>query len=341
MITWLLPFGFFILSYSFEISTFKSPIIYVPGLGGTCLLNENKNQIWPPSLNDILFSDLDSNINLKVNDLMESTITSEIPDYKDIKNIQIIKNGLGFFTKKRFGETFVNNLKINKFPVYSFGYDFRIVPNQKYLDKLFDYYQNSIEEIYNKNSNKKIVIIAHSLGSLLINNFLNKRSKEWNLKYIDKIIYVNPPILGSVITLYLLAFDKIKIFFKDINIKFIKNFGGFLWCLPESKSNVLNIEGKDINTYGLATNKFTIKHNIESHLVLSDGIKTPSKIYLKKNGLKYKFIKYDYVNGDGVILPLNEQIINNFDNVHRLEGDHSDILESKKFFKKICEIVQY
>jgi hypothetical protein len=344
MIFSLIIAGLAIIANGLDITTTKNPIIFVPGLGGTCLYNTNKNQIWPPSLNEILYSNLDLNENYQIDDNLIPKVTSEISKYLDLKNIKIINKELRYFTKKRFGENLLNSLVVDGFPTYSFGYDFRVVPNSKHLDKLFEHFQNSIEEIYKKNS-KKVVIIAHSLGSLLINHFFNQRSSKWNLNYIDKVIFINPPISGSVCTLYLAVSDTINIFFKKINVKFIRKFGGFEWCLPKFKQNILNVDGVDcdINSiYPIKNNmeKFRIKHNVKSHLILSNGIKTPIKIYLKKDGSKYKFIKYDYGDGDGVIFPLNEQDIKQFNFIHRLQGDHSDILDSRNFFEKICSIVQ-
>lgn len=335
----------------------KVPIVFVPGLGASCIYDVNKLKIWPPTINDVLHP----NKKLKVNNLLESTIPTSMPNYIDtntIKNIEIIKGELQYFFKKRFGQTFVKKLKSDNYPVYAFGYDFRIVPNPDYFDKLFLSFKESIENIYTNNSNKKIVIIAHSLGSLVINNFLNKSSNKWNKKYIDKIIFVNPPISGSISSLQLILIDTIDVFFKKINIQQIQNFGGLIWCLPDIKlyKNILNIDGIDINLYKdfLPSNtlevynnffltgltKFKIKHKITSHLFLSDGIKTPSKLYLKKQDNKYKFVKYDYIDSDGIILPLDTNSIKEFNFIHRLKGDHSDILETTNFFKKICQILK-
>jgi len=342
-------------SYSYQ----KVPIVFVPGLGASCIYDENKSNIWPPSINDVLHP----NKKLRVNNLLESTIPTSMPNYIDtdsIKNIEIIKGELKYFFKKRFGQTFVKNLKLDNYPVYAFGYDFRIVPNPKYFDNLFLSFKESIENIYENNSNKKIVIIAHSLGSLVINNFLNKNSDKWNQKYIDKIIFVNPPISGSISALQLILIDTIEVFFKQINIQQIQNFGGLIWCLPDTNlyKNILNIDGNDIdinlykdilpsntlevynNFFATGLTKFKIKHKITSHLILSDGIKTPSKLYLKKLGNKYKFVKYDYIDSDGIILPLDTNNVKEFDFIHRLKGDHSDILETTDFFKKICKILK-
>jgi len=357
-----LGFVFMLLTSSFSYHQapipIPNPIVFVPGLGASCIYEEKGTKIWPPTLNDILYSKQ----KFKVNNLLESNMPILMPSYDEtesIKNIEIIKDELKYFIKKRFGETFIKNLKLKNHPTYAFVYDFRIVPNPNYFDKLFLSFKQSIENIYSNNSNTKIVIIAHSLGSLVINTFLNQNSNEWNKKYIDKIIFVNPPILGSIEALRLILVDTIDILFKQINIQHIQNFGGIIWCLPKinSSDKILNIDGIDINLnknifpsnilevynrfFLTKLTKFKIKHKIITHLILSDGIKTPTKLYLKKVNNKYKVIKYDYVDGDGIILPLDRMIIKEFNFVHRLKGDHSDILKTNVFLKKICEILKY
>jgi hypothetical protein len=344
-------FIFFTSSLSYQQAS--NPIVFVPGLGASCIYEDKGTRLWPPTLNDIIYS----NQKLKVNNFLESTVPT-LPSYADfnnLKNIEIIKGELQYFIKKRFGETFLKNLKSENYQAYALVYDFRIVPNPNYFNKLFLSFKQSIEKIYTNNSNSKIVIIAHSLGSLVINTFLNQNSNEWNKKYIDKIIFVNPPISGSIAALKLILVNTINIFFKEINIQQIQNFGGLIWCLPDiNSSNILNIDGNDIefnknilpsdtlevynNFFLTELTKFKIKHKIITHLVLSEGIKTPIKLYLEKVNEKYKFKKYDYADGDGIILPLKTK---EFNFVHRLKGDHSDILETNIFFKKIGEILKY
>jgi len=360
MINLIFSLGFFSIFFtsSFSFKQRPNPIVFVPGLGASCIHEEKGARIWPPTLNDIFYPKQ----KLKVSNLLESNLPIVMPSYIDtesIKNIEIIKGELQLFIKKRFGETFIKNLKLKNYQTYAFVYDFRIVPNPNYFDKLFLSFKQSIENIYSNNSNTKIVIIAHSLGSLVINNFLNKNSDEWNEKYVDKIIFVNPPISGSIAALQLILINTIDIFFKQINIQQIQNFGGLIWCLPNinSPDKILNIDGTDINLnknilppdtlevynrfFSTKLTKFKIKHKINTHLILSDGIKTPTKLYLKKVNNKYKFIKYDYEDGDGIILPLDKMITKEFNFIHRLKGDHSDILETNIFFKKICEILKY
>jgi hypothetical protein len=170
-----LGFVFMLLtsSFSYHQAPVPNPIVFVPGLGASCIYEEKGTKIWPPTLNDILYS----KEKFKVNNLLESNMPILMPSYDEtesIKNIEIIKDELKYFIKKRFGETFIKNLKSKNHSTYAFVYDFRIVPNPNYFDKLFLSFKQSIENIYSNNSNTKIVIIAHSLGSLVINTFLNQ-----------------------------------------------------------------------------------------------------------------------------------------------------------------------
>ena len=108
--------------------------------------------------------------------------------------------------------------------------------------------KESIEQIYKENSEQKIVIVAHSLGSLIIMNFFNNNTKDWIDKYIDVVICINPPFNGSIIALKTLLENNLHFYLKNINLNWLRNFGGLIWCLPDITNNkiILNIDGKDI-----------------------------------------------------------------------------------------------
>lgn len=82
-------------------------------------------------------------------------------------------------------------------------YDFRKSPNE-----LDDYYKDLttlIECTFADNNNTKVVVISHSLGSLVILYYLNHRSQEWKDKYIRSFITMAAPWGGSVKAMKLIA----------------------------------------------------------------------------------------------------------------------------------------
>ncbi len=341
---------FLILSINTIHSLTLKPIVFIPGLGGSCIYNNNK-QLWSPNL----FS-LNNNLEqLKVNDMLEpkypSFVLSLIPNKTHIDEIKIFKNNLGFLIKKKFGQTLIKHFENKKHPIYALPYDFRLIPNPEYIKKINLSIENYIENIFIQNSNKA-VIICHSFGSILFNYFINNKSNKWINKYIDKIIYINPPFSGSVLALELILCNYINLFLKKIDVSFLKNFGSLICCLPNSK-NILNINGVDIANiqsilpqetkhiyqkycyeYLKIANKISNLNKIK--IIISNGFPTPSKLYLEHTNNKYKVIKYEYIDGDGVILDSNK--FNG--NIYKIRGEHSQILDEKIILEKICEIIK-
>jgi len=338
----------------------NKPIIFVPGLGGSIIYDSNNIQIWPPSLFTFLRSNHYQKQLLIKNTLepLYFTKTASLININkngnDKDGIKIISGAITNLITNKFGEHILEFFYDKSYPVYAFPYDFRIIPNTSYMFELNRSMKESIEYIYNENSEKKIIIITHSLGSLLMMDFFNSNSKEWNEKYIDTVICINPPFDGSILALKIFFIDTLNLYFREINLDWIKNFGGLIWCLPklEQNSNILNIDGKDIeniinylpeetreiyNKYFL-NNKTKINKDINLHIINSFGENTPSKLYLKKVKNSYIFDKYDYIDSDGVIL--NDYIQDTSLKIHKIIGEHSNILTSKILLDKIHKIVK-
>ncbi len=326
------------------------PIIFVPGLGGSCIYKNNK-QIWSPNIFNFNFDLAQLEVNNKLEPKYPSS-TLEITQNKNyIDEIKILRNIPSIFIKNKFGLNLINYFQNKKHQVYALPYDFRLVPNPNYIKKINCSIQNYIENIFSQNSNTKAVIICHSFGSLLFNNFINTKSSKWINKYIDKILYINPPFSGSVLALELLLCNDINLLFTKVNTLFLKNFGSLICCLPNQK-NILNINGIDIFDYKNILSNDTvyiyenycsnflkiankINHKDKIKIILSNGFKTPSKLYLEHKNNKYKVIKYNYVDGDGIILTPN--ILNA--NIYKIKGEHSQILDNNKILDKINELI--
>ena len=79
--------------------------------------------------------------------------------------------------------------------VFGAPYDWRLSPRQN-----SDYYKNLsalIETAYEKN-NKKVVLLAHSMGCPYTSYFLHKQSRYWKNKYVDSFISISGSYFGSV-----------------------------------------------------------------------------------------------------------------------------------------------
>lgn len=69
------------------------------------------------------------------------------------------------------------------------------------LDEQSEYFKalrNLIEETYIMNSNKKVVIIAHSMGALMTLTLLQQMKQSWKDKYIRAVVSLSGAWGGSV-----------------------------------------------------------------------------------------------------------------------------------------------
>ena len=75
-------------------------------------------------------------------------------------------------------------------------YDFRLSPyeNEEYFVNL----KALVEETYSMNGNKRVILIAHSMGCTYTLYFLKLQSQEWKDKYIRTFITIGAPFGGAV-----------------------------------------------------------------------------------------------------------------------------------------------
>lgn len=79
-------------------------------------------------------------------------------------------------------------------------YDFRYAPGpnaaveaRTYLNDL----ESLIESAYSRNANRKVVLVAHSLGGLFTLYFLNRQSVAWLQKYVSHFVSIATPWGGT------------------------------------------------------------------------------------------------------------------------------------------------
>ena len=82
-------------------------------------------------------------------------------------------------------------------------YDFRLAPHSQ--SELFKSLKTLVEDTYVKNSNQRVVLLAHSMGGLFAMYFLNQQPKRWKDHYIKTFISLNTPWTGTAKMLQVLA----------------------------------------------------------------------------------------------------------------------------------------
>ena len=331
------------MSYSIGIKIKNSnPILLLPGLGGSKLIYKNQD-IWSPGLSKYLFD------NKNWQDIL--TIKYENNKFiynKDVKTLEFGNiNSLDYSKNFYLLNNFYKNILDKYDHIYPIPYDFRLIHIEDYLDEFYDKFKNYIE-----NFSESSIIIAHSSGGLVLHYFLRKQSKEWLSKYIKKIIYVNVPFGGLIVSLsyYQHQINLVKYLFgKDL----IQSIGSIIINLPNPKyiKPILIIDNIEINDYFEyfkldkikeiyelnqdMINSFSLPNNVETKVIYSSKYKTPSLVNIKKNKIKI-------INGLGDnVVPLQSLLVpltwnqSNLEFIHLPNSQHSTVLFSEELFNII------
>ncbi|CAH1400260.1 unnamed protein product [Nezara viridula] len=87
--------------------------------------------------------------------------------------------------------------------LYAAPYDFRKGPSE--LGNWFEDIEELIKNAYNNNNNSSVILIGHSMGGLLVHQFLINKPQEWKDKYIKAFISLSTPFGGTLKALKVFA----------------------------------------------------------------------------------------------------------------------------------------
>lgn len=211
----------------------RNPIIICPGLGGTSLDFELDDTLKSTFCNGYFVDDKDNIGNTlwlnalgladpttrpclltlmkpiydSCTDKLTNTpgLTTKVhgPEVGNILNskcLDYIDNTDNCFILTNYADNLIKFLSTRGYTpnvdLLTLGYDFRLVPYKQYLQDYFNVYRDRIEELFNLTS-KRIHLIAHSLGCLITNMFLNIQSQKWKNKYIKSFIPISPAYDGG------------------------------------------------------------------------------------------------------------------------------------------------
>jgi len=73
-------------------------------------------------------------------------------------------------------------------------YDFRYAPHSQPF--YFVQLRRLVEDTFNLNGRRRVVLFAHSMGGLYAAYFLSRRPAAWKERYIEALITVNTPWAG-------------------------------------------------------------------------------------------------------------------------------------------------
>jgi len=211
------------------------PVILVPGLGGSQL--QARQKVWGSmpfkcrkagsyaawvnpyrmgcATSFCLLNCTVNELSLRYDPVMHSTSNNPhvdviVPQLGDVDAVEyFVPSSLGYIMSSQSGYYddvvdlleslgYTKNLNIRGAP-----YDFRLAPNE--MDEFYSNMIQLVKETYRDNGNKRVILLAHSMGNLHMLYFLNRMDQEWKDTYIQSFISAAGPWGGAVKILKALA----------------------------------------------------------------------------------------------------------------------------------------
>ena len=332
-----------------------SSLLFVPGLGGSVIYDSiQKTVLWPPTIRDILRKDeyyKKIGTYYKNKKFVPKIKSSQVGLMNNtIDDIDVIPFWLNPLLKHSYMTEMYYNVKAQCPNLYmeTMPWDFRIIGNVDYRQDLYRKLKLQMEKIRHENK-KPVVIVAHSLGGLIIHDFLCKQDEKWKEYNVQELITINSPWGGSFSALKMILTDKVELFVSGnenslIRIPNANEYSGILGSIPHPiiKGPFYNEDYKDIlskywlHYRDLSTN--VLKNaNVRTSIIFSNHLDTPVSIVKKRNNY-YEFL---YGKGDGIIdeksllLPLSWKNANEFVSIVNINDDHTKILKNPKVLEYI------
>jgi hypothetical protein len=210
--------------------------------------------------------------------------------------------------------------------LYGIPYDFRLVLDPSYRKELFDTFQTIIQNAKHEMRGKKVIIVAHSLGVIMMKWFLSTHVTEpWIHEHIERIVGISPPFGGAMFALRaVLCGDYYVPVFHNVFKDEIQRNSGIVMCLPNEHAYDTNVplittpngeftiksydtfaDNKHVSfqmyrdLYKPHMNTIYTPLSIPTNIVIATNLPTPRE-YISKEFEKYPH-NVLYGNGDGVV----------------------------------------
>jgi len=254
------------------------PIVIIPGLGGSLLVNKKQpiKRVFHRDIIDNRWLNIhpySPSYMIKWKDEMRCEFEygegGQIIGYKnydkniqpyDIFGIKGIQNMVGdfdllnkthqdvfenMFHYKYFYELNQRLLKKGYLPrsnLIGFPWDFRLILDPVLRHHTFDMLRFKIESVV-KYHEERVVIVSHSLGGVLTKWFLEEQGAEWSEKYIRHLVMSNTPFGGSPSAIKALLIGEYYVpFFNKFFVDELRVNSGIVMGLP----NLISYNHKDV-----------------------------------------------------------------------------------------------
>lgn len=313
----------------------KTPIILIPGIQGTKLTNINEKDfkvLWSGVRK--FFSNIHQLALQKdgVSDVKEEVLVERA----DVENMAYSE--------------IINYLRELGYQVYIFGYDWR----KSNVDSAKDL-EIYVEKLKRKLETEKVSFVTHSMGALVLSVYLKSLfNKEKINQTIGKIVFANPPFLGSVEATFNLVIGKSRLFNSSDDFRKVgRTFPGIYELLPVFKG-AYEFEGgqklKDFYDYDkFWQQKYEQKHDsgiVKHRLKYLGGIRTQDNLLFNLSQLDASVRDRMIVLAGGGEETKNKVVIKKDSNSHKFlfdfctdgdkenGGDGTVPLESSTIFNK-------
>lgn len=232
------------------------PIILVPGDGGSQIearINRTKSihfwcydhtdwydlwlnieQMLPPAV-----LCWEENIKLRYDPKTHTTqnavgVETRIPGFGGTFSVEYLdksKRSVGLYfaplVNQLAGQGYVRGKTIRGAP-----YDFRKAANEQ--EEYFKNLQSLIEETYHQNGNTPVVLMTHSMGSIMTLHFLNTQSQKWKDTFIQSFISLAGVWGGTVDAIKVFAVgDNLRSrFLSEKNLLWQRTCPSLAWLMP-------------------------------------------------------------------------------------------------------------
>ncbi len=254
-------------------------------------------------------------------------------------------------------------------------YDFRIAPHHQ--GAYFNNLKNLIEETYRINGNRKVTLVAHSMGGLFTIYFLRTQTPAWKREYVSSVVTMGTPWLGtSLITKVYTSgfvFDVEALDPTHLQkVQTSQETAPMLFPRPgawERSHVILRTPDKNytiadrsaffrdlgyphaVQMYeDITTADYALEHpGVDFHCIYSHGVETPlTYVYNQDPTSTVKHAEIVYGDGDGTVNVESLQGCSIFSlldaektTVHAHRGpDHDQIFQDIDFLKQLRSIVR-
>lgn len=223
--------------------------------------------------------------------------------------------------------------------LFGIPYDFRLVLDPEYRINFFTQIKHILEEAFHKQKQSSVVV-THSLGALMFKWFMSSAvvDNDWLQKHVHYLYMLSAPFGGSLYALKTVLYGDFYIpQFHAMYKNELQTNTGIIMCLPnelgfEPIQRLVEVDESDkhitLQDYATFYDEGHVSfqiwndlyrpymdlicsyNNVPCHVINATNKATPHT-YKVRNDVSYPYFEYNSNEGDGIILSLRNNILEN------------------------------